>query len=738
MDSTRKWSTPEILTTVRRYWGFSELRPLQEQAIQAGLERRDSLVVLPTGGGKSLCYQVPAELAQRTDVVVSPLISLMKDQVDGLRECGYPATALYSGMSYDSVRKIEAEIAAGRHRLVFVAPERLLTPRFLQLIERLQVHAFAIDEAHCISHGGHDFRPEYRQLAELKTRFPHASVHAYTATATQRVRSDIAEQLRLQNPAVLVGTFDRPNLVYRIVPRVDAQAQVLDVLQRHRGDAAIVYCISRKDTEAMAETLRANNVRAAHYHAGMEADERRRTQDAFASEDVDVVAATVAFGMGIDRSDVRCVIHAAMPKSIEHYQQETGRAGRDGLEAECVLLYSAADVIRWESLIEKSAAEASAPAEVINASRALLEHMRRLCTGVYCRHRKLSEYFGQEYPKPSCEACDVCLNELEGLADATLTAQKILSCVARAGERFGAEHIVDILLGANTERVRRWRHEQLSTYGLMQGTNRKVLTNMLYQLLDDGLLDRTAEERPVLRLNDASWTVLRGQRAVRLLQPKTKVATARVDEESWEGVDRGLFDSLRTLRRAVADERRVPAYVLFSDATLRDMARVRPSSPAALLNVRGVGERKLADLGQRFLEHIADYCRTHGLSLDAAMGSRPRRERPRKPNDTKEAAFELFAKGSTIEQVTAATGRAVGTSWGYLTEFVQTRRPERLDPWVDQKTYRAVADAVKDVGTAYLKPIFEHLNGKVPYEQIRLVVAHLNATRDARPVKDDA
>ena len=627
MSQVKTWSTADILATVRRYWGYSDLRPLQEQAIRAGLERHDSLIVMPTGGGKSLCYQVPPDLAQRTDIVVSPLISLMKDQVDGLRECGYPAGALYSGMPFDTVRHTEEQIAAGRYRLVFVAPERLLTPRFLQVIERLQVRAFAIDEAHCISHWGHDFRPEYRQLAEIKSRFPKASVHAYTATATERVRADIAEQLRLANPAVLVGTFDRPNLVYRIVPRVDARAQVLEVLRRHAGEAAIVYCISRKDAELMAQALQANGVRAAFYHAGMEADERRRVQDAFATEEIDVIAATVAFGMGIDRSDVRCVIHAAMPKSIEHYQQETGRAGRDGLEAECVLLYSAADAIRWESLIERSAAEAEAATEIIAASRQLLEHMRRFCTGVHCRHRKLSAYFGQKFSNPNCQACDVCLNEIEGLADATLTAQKILSCVARTGERFGAEHIVDVLLGADTERMRRWHHDQVTTYGLMKGASRKALANMLYQLLDEGLLDRSGEERPVLRLNDASWAVLRGQRAVRLLQPKTKVSKTRFDEESWEGVDRGLFESLRTLRRQVADDRGVPAYVLFSDATLRDMARVRPGSPAAFRNIRGVGERKLADLGQRFLQHIANYCHDNRLMLDAAVGSRPHRER---------------------------------------------------------------------------------------------------------------
>src|SRR5499427_10578862 len=538
-------SKSDILATVRRYWGFSELRPLQEQAIRASLERRDSLVVMPTGGGKSLCYQVPAELAQRTDVVVSPLISLMKDQVDGLRESGYPAGALYGGMPLDTLRETEVQLEAGRYRLVFVAPERLLTPRFLQLIERLQVRAFAIDEAHCISHWGHDFRPEYRQLAELKARFPQSSVHAYTATATERVRADILAQLRLKNPTVLIGTFDRPNLVYRIIPRVDTQMQVLQVLRRHPGEAAIVYCISRKDTEAMAKWLQASRLRAAFYHAGMEANERRRTQDAFASEEIDVVAATVAFGMGIDRSDVRCVIHAAMPKSIEHYQQETGRAGRDGLEAECVLLYSAADVLRWESLTEKSAAEANSPREVVTAARDLLEHMRRFCNRIDCRHRTLSQYFGQLLPNRPCGACDVCLNEIEGLEDSTITAQKILSCVARTGQQFGAEHIVDVLVGADTERVRRWRHQQLSTYGLMKDTDHKTLTNMLYQLLDDGLLDRTAGDRHVFKLNENSMAVLRGHRAVQLLQPKTKVRKTRFDEDSWRGVDQGLFEVLR-------------------------------------------------------------------------------------------------------------------------------------------------------------------------------------------------
>src|SRR5271166_4534646 len=357
-------ASDRVLAVLRRFWGFESLRPLQLEAIQAGLERRDSLVVMPTGGGKSLCYQVPPAVAGRTDIVVSPLIALMKDQVDALRASGYPAAALHSGIEQAEIRQIEREIAGGRHHLIFVAPERLLTPRFLEIASRLKVSSFAIDEAHCISQWGHDFRPEYRRLAELKTRFPNASLHAYTATATERVRRDIVEQLQLEDPAVLVGSFDRPNLLYRVIPKLEVNAQVAGVLRRHRGEAAIVYCITRKDTEQMAQYLAANGIRAAHYHAGMEADERRRTQDRFAAEKIDVVVATVAFGMGIDRSDIRCVIHAAIPKSIEHYQQETGRAGRDSLPAECVLFYSAADVMRWQGLLERSAEDAEAPPEV--------------------------------------------------------------------------------------------------------------------------------------------------------------------------------------------------------------------------------------------------------------------------------------------------------------------------------------------------------------------------------------
>ncbi len=598
----------EILTTVRRYWGFDTLRPLQADAIRAGLEQRDSLVVMPTGGGKSLCYQVPPAVAGRTDIVVSPLIALMKDQVDALRACGYAAAALHSGIDLAEQRNVEREIASGHHHLIFVAPERLLTPRFLELATRLRVSAFAIDEAHCISHWGHDFRPEYRQLAELKSRFQNASVHAYTATATPRVRSDIVEQLRLEDPAMLVGSFDRPNLVYRVVPKQNINMQVAEVLRRHSAEAAIVYCITRKETEQMARYLVSAGIRAAYYHAGMEADERRRTQDRFAAEEIDVVVATVAFGMGIDRSDIRCVIHSALPKSIEHYQQETGRAGRDGLPAECVLFYSVADVIRWQELLQWSAEQANAAPEVVESGKQLLEGIRRFATVVRCRHAALSAYFGESYQALSCGACDLCLGEVEGMADATVFAQKVLSCVARVGQRFGVEHVVDVLTGADSERLRRWHHEKLSTHGLLKDMPRKQLINLIYQLIDAGILERTLDDRPVLKLNPLSWEVMRGQRPVKLVEAqKARPPRTRLEETSWQNVDQGLFEKLRELRRKIAAERGVAAFVILHDSTLRELARTQPTTLKMFRLVRGIGERKIADFGARFLECIAVY-----------------------------------------------------------------------------------------------------------------------------------
>ncbi|MCX5661656.1 MAG: DNA helicase RecQ [Planctomycetota bacterium] len=721
-----------ILETVRSYWGYDGLRPLQQQAIQASLARRDSVVVLPTGGGKSLCYQVPPLIAGRTDVVISPLISLMKDQVDGLRSVGYPAAALHSGLSPQERRDIEADLAAGKLRLVFTAPERMMNPWFLSTLQRLGVSAFSVDEAHCISHWGHDFRPEYRQLALLRQQFPDACFHAFTATATPRVRQDIADQLELRDPAVLVGEFDRPNLIFRILPQVDRDQQAVDILRRHEGEAAIVYCISRRDTEAMTARLKAAGIEAAYYHAGMDAGARRKTQEAFANETLDVVVATVAFGMGIDRSNVRCVLHTAMPKSIEHYQQEAGRAGRDGLEAECAMLYSPADVIRWESLMEKGAADADMPPGSLDAQLALLKQIQKLCASAECRHKSLTEYFGQTYSKPNCGACDICLGEVEGMEDSTVAAQKILSCVARTEQRFGVGHVVDVLLGADTDMVRRCGHEQLSTYGLFKGTNRKALQNMVYQLIDQGLLSRTPGDRPTVRLNPESMEVLRGKKQVRLMRPKAQTTTrTRAAEVAWEGVDRGLVEHLRKIRQDIAAERGAPPFLVFDDATLRELARIRPTTTERLRRVRGMGDKRVADLGELLIEVIDEYCGRNNLTRDAfaaapaAAPAAPVSESQRRISAAREAAFALFDGGASLEKVAAEVDRAPSTTSQYLVEYIESRRPEQIEAWVPAEDYNLVLEALAEVNVHKVRPLYEHLNGAVTHEKIRLVLAHV-------------
>jgi ATP-dependent DNA helicase RecQ len=722
----------EVMDALERYWGYDALRPLQREAIEAGLSSHDSLVVMPTGGGKSLCYQIPPLVAGRMDIVISPLISLMKDQVDGLRQNGYPAGAIHSGMSERERFEAREMVRTGECRLLFLTPERLLTERFLSFVRRQNVRCFAIDEAHCISQWGHDFRPEYRALRQLRDYFPEASIHAYTATATPRVQKDIVEQLGLRSPSVLIGTFDRPNLVYRIVPKVDVERQTLQIVRRHANEAVIVYCLSRKDTENLAEFLKLNGVKAAAYHAGLEKAERTHTQEAFAAEELDVVVATVAFGMGIDRSNVRCVVHAAIPKTIEHYQQETGRAGRDGLEAECVLLYSGADVMVWEKLIAKSAQGAKNPGEVIAAQRELLSHMQGLCSTLECRHRALSRYFGQRYPHDDCGACDVCLGEVEGMKNSTTVAQKILSCVYRVGQatgvNFGVGYINELLRGAKSQTVRSRGHENLSTFGLLKNLSEHTITNLIYQLVDQGLLDRTGGDRPVLQLNDDSLAVLRGEREVKLIEPGAgPVRKTKLAEVEWEGVDRGLFEHLRQLRHEIAQEQSVPAFVIFGDSTLRELARHRPTSLKHMASIHGVGERKLDAYGEAFTSAIEAYCVENNVNTDVEIVVRPARDRsgavPR-TNARKLQAFTMFAEGASIEEVAAATGRASSTISGYLIEWIRQEKPEDISAWVSDEEYDRIIDAAGRLGADRLRPVFDALNEEVSFDAIKAALTH--------------
>jgi ATP-dependent DNA helicase RecQ len=731
---------PESLAALKevivRHWGFRSLRPLQEQAMQAVLNGRDSLVVLPTGGGKSLCYQAPPLLVGKTTVVVSPLISLMKDQVDSLRSCGVPAIQLDSSQDPTERSTYERAIESGTFRLVFVSPERLVLTDFYQLLQRIQVNTFAIDEAHCISHWGHDFRPEYRQLNRLKERFPEASIHAYTATATERVRRDIIEQLRLASPEVLVGNFDRPNLTYRVLPRQDLLKQVLEVLDRHPREAGIIYCLRRSDVDDLTARLQKQGLNALGYHAGLTSEERKATQNAFAAEQCQLVVATVAFGMGIHRSNIRLVLHTAMPKSVEHYQQETGRAGRDGLEAECVLLYSGSDFISWKSILEKSANEPGVDPTFLPGALQHLDDMDRYCRGAMCRHRALVQYFGQPYAKEACGACDLCLGDVEAVPDANVVAQKILSCVARVKESFGINQVVGVLRGEDTENIRKRGHDKLSTYGLLGQYSKPVLRDWIYQLIGQEVLLQQGEEYPVLRLNPASWEVMRGQRTVRLIQlvRHEKAKQAPIDTASWEGVDSELFEALRVLRRQLADERQVPPYIIFSDATLRELARVRPSSLERMRLVYGIGDAKLRDIGGRFLEIVLQHCRDRSLTHDNPPRPLRTPEAPKpatRLNPQRDLAFQLFREGGAIEDVMHQTGRARNTVVDYLCEYIREAQPGSVTTWIADELYQRIAGAARQVGTDRLKPIFIALGEKVPYEDIRLVVTHLLAKHTA-------
>jgi ATP-dependent DNA helicase RecQ len=596
-----------LLSALHQYWGYSAFRPLQREAIEAVIAHRDSLLVLPTGGGKSLCFQLPAVIGDGLAIVVSPLIALMKDQVDTLTSNGVGAACYNSAMSSDAKAQVRAGLREQRYTLLYVAPERLVgtTERPIWSLSPAPVPFVAVDEAHCISQWGHDFRPEYRQLAVLRQALPSASMHAFTATATARVRRDIVSQLGLRDAVEFVGSFDRPNLVYRVLARANIKRQIVDVLARHRGESGIIYCLSRREVDETAAWLREEGHRAVPYHAGLSDDERHRHQDAFVNEEVDIVVATVAFGMGIDRSDVRFVIHAGAPQSLEHYQQESGRAGRDGLEAECVLITSAADFMKWRVMLERNG-------ELSDERRSLMRDMERYAARVGCRHRHIVKYFGQPYGRDRCDACDYCLGELEPVSDPVVLARKVLSCVARVGQRFGASYVTNVLRGSDSEQVSHRGHSTLSTFGLLRDCSGDEIRGYIDQLLAHGLLQQTDDAFPVLQLTAGGAELMRTGVAPddfslsRLRRPERGRAAprARIEVESWDGVDKSLFERLRAMRLQLARARGVPPYVIFHDSTLRELARVKPTSKGELSMVYGMGERKIEAFGDVVLQTV--------------------------------------------------------------------------------------------------------------------------------------
>lgn len=712
--------TDQLAGVLKTCWGYDGFRPVQEDAMRAVLEGRDSVVVLPTGGGKSLCYQAPAMCMEGTAVVVSPLISLMKDQVDALTACGVPAACLNSSLSQAERWRVRDDLKEGRLKLLYVAPERLLTDNELTFFSELPISFFAVDEAHCVSMWGHDFRPHYRKLSVLKEAFPALGVHGYTATATERVRGDIAEQLSLRDPEMFVGSFDRPNLTYRVEPRKDIVAQVREVIDRHPRASGIIYCISRADVDGLSTTLNACGYDTLPYHAGLDDADRRNNQEAFIEDRVQTIVATIAFGMGIDKPDVRYVIHAAMPKSLEHYQQESGRAGRDGLAAECCLFYSGGDAHKWGRMIDDQ------PAAGRDVAVRALQAIADFCNAVTCRHRALVGHFGEALDDCGT-ACDVCLNELDLVADPLVIGQKVLSSVYRQKQNFGVEYTAKVLTGSREQRILENGHDKLSTYGLLADDGQAVVKNWIGQLIGQGFLEKRGEYG-VLAITDSGWKLLKGEETPQLLKPRRRTKSAREQKskqqsavDSWDGVDRGLYDALRELRNEAAGDRGLPPYMIFSDSSLRDLARVRPTTEANLLTVYGVGRKKCEDYGRSVMQRIADYCERNGVSTDVVEGVEAADDSDRPLNASLVGAFQLFERGLSIADVAAKMGRAHSTTAGYLHEYLRQHNVTDPSPWVDAATVRQVEEAIDHTGDAKLRPIFDHLEGNIDYERIRIV-----------------
>ena len=599
----------QVYALLRKYWGYSSFRPFQEETISSILEGRDTLTILPTGGGKSLCFQLPALLKEGMAVVISPLIALMKDQVDGLKGIGIAADCLNSSRSIEEQRAIFQRIRKGELKLLYLAPERLKNPAALQWLNSIPISFFVIDEAHCISQWGHDFREEYRNLKVIKEKFQSVNVHAFTASATQEVQQDILDQLALDHPQVLIASVDRPNLTYRVIPRSHWVRQIADLLKKHMGEAGIIYCLRRDDVNELSDRLNELGFKNLPYHAGLSDEMRHLHQEEFVQEKVHLIIATVAFGMGIDRSNIRFVIHAAMPKSIEYYHQETGRAGRDGLPAYCYMLYGGRDYRTWSFLLEKSPNQGTMMDK--------LSRLYRFCTQPQCRHRVLANYFGQSYESSSCQACDYCLDEIDKVEQPLLISQKILSCVARVNQRFGIRHVANILKGHITEGVSRWGHQHLPTFGLMaNASSLEEIRYLIEQLVGQGFLKKEGEY-VTLSLTETGQQVLRGELTPTLAKPlivskKKEIEKRRHEkkEREWDGMDRELFQLLRQKRTDLAQQEKVPTYLIFGDLSLKDMASIKPVTRREFATVFGVGERKLQAYAEPFIEVIQRYARS--------------------------------------------------------------------------------------------------------------------------------
>ncbi len=714
---------PDLTALLEKHFGFRTFRPLQEDIVNTVLRKEHCLVVMPTGSGKSLCFQVPALCQKGLTLVISPLIALMKDQVDSLRANGIQAAFLNSSQSMAEQEKVKADIRSGSVPLLYIAPERLAAGGFSEFLADANIQLLAIDEAHCISEWGHEFRPDYRNLRGLRSAFPSVPCIALTATATPKVQADIREQLMLPDARLFLSSFNRPNLLYHVYPKSQSFERLLLILRSPQRLPAIVYCFSRRDTEMLAEDLKAEGLSALPYHAGLDTQTRRETQEKFMRDQVSVITATIAFGMGIDKPDVRTVVHMDLPKNIEGYYQETGRAGRDGLPSDCVLFFSYGDKFKQEYFIEQMENP-----DQQSVARDQLEKMLEYGSLRTCRRNFLLSYFGERTAKKTCNGCDRCLQKGETF-DATEITQKILSAVLRTGERFGAAHICDVLLGKNKERIRSFHHDQLSIFGSVQEFDDRQLRDIIAELLDKEFLLKASGQYPTLSLTENGKKAIIERQKIELRKPEEAAhVTERATLQDELPYDAALFEQLRVLRRDIAEKQGVAAFVIFGDRSLREMATFFPQRSESFAQIYGVSDRKLEQFGQRFLAIIQSFAAVHNLQERAIPASaqyaapRLRKSKILRQDSTYQETRTLIERKRPLADIARERNLKEGTIVQHIEELIMAGVPldiGYLRP--EAAVFDPIASTFRSCGGEALAPVFQALEGKYSYDTVRLV-----------------